>query len=180
MSGNIEYVDYKDESMIKDIMALVSRDLSEPYSIFTYRYFLHTWPELCTCAFAADPDTGNRIMIGTVVSKAEEEDGIMQGYIAMLTVDSRFRGKGIGRELSNINIDRMAKSGCKVIMLETEASNTGALSLYAKLGFIREERMYKYYLNGGDAFRLKLWIDDGEEGANDPAELKENQSSQSS
>ncbi|RYH31973.1 N-acetyltransferase [archaeon] len=122
MSEEIEYVDYKDESMIKDIMTLVSRDLSEPYSIFTYRYFLHTWPELCTCAFAKDPDTGERVMIGTVVSKAEEEAGVMQGYIAMLTVDSRFRNKGIGKTLSNINIDRMAKNGCKVIILETEVS----------------------------------------------------------
>lgn len=28
-------------------MSLVDRDLSEPYSIFTYRYFLHNWPDLC-------------------------------------------------------------------------------------------------------------------------------------
>lgn len=28
-------------------MALVDRDLSEPYSIFTYRYFLSGWPDLC-------------------------------------------------------------------------------------------------------------------------------------
>jgi hypothetical protein len=40
-----------------------------------------------------------------------------------------------------------------------QVSNTGALGLYSKLGFVKEERMTKYYLNGGDAFRLKLWID---------------------
>ena len=34
----------------KQIMELVDRDLSEPYSIFTYRYFLHSWPDLCICA----------------------------------------------------------------------------------------------------------------------------------
>ena len=27
-----------------------------------------------------------------------------------------------------------------------------------KLGFVKDEKMAKYYLNGGDAFRLKLWI----------------------
>ena len=28
-----------------------------------------------------------------------------------------------------------------------------------RLGFAREERLLKYYLNGVDAFRLKLWFD---------------------
>jgi hypothetical protein len=29
------------------IVALIERDLSEPYSIFTYRYFINNWPNLC-------------------------------------------------------------------------------------------------------------------------------------
>jgi ribosomal protein S18 acetylase RimI-like enzyme len=41
----------------------------------------------------------------------------------------------------------------------SQASNLGALAVYEKLGFLREEKMSKYYLNGGDAYRLKLWID---------------------
>jgi peptide alpha-N-acetyltransferase len=28
-------------------MALVGNELSEPYSIYTYKYFVHYWPELC-------------------------------------------------------------------------------------------------------------------------------------
>ena len=39
---------------------------------------------------------------------------------------------------------------------ETEISNKGALNLYENLGFTRDKRLEKYYLNGGDAFRLKL------------------------
>ena len=31
----------------KDIMRLMKVDLSEPYSIYTYRYFIHKWPHLC-------------------------------------------------------------------------------------------------------------------------------------
>jgi hypothetical protein len=27
--------------------ALIEKDLSEPYSVFTYRYFLNNWPDLC-------------------------------------------------------------------------------------------------------------------------------------
>ena len=29
------------------IVALIEKDLSEPYSIFTYRYFINNWPNLC-------------------------------------------------------------------------------------------------------------------------------------
>lgn len=28
-------------------MELISHDLSEPYSIFTYRYFINNWRHLC-------------------------------------------------------------------------------------------------------------------------------------
>ena len=40
------------------------------------------------------------------------------------------------------------------VVLETEYDNTAALSLYESLGFIREKRLYRFYLNGKDAFRL--------------------------
>jgi hypothetical protein len=38
---------YRGEEELPAIMALMAKDLSEPYSIFTYRFFLHNWPELC-------------------------------------------------------------------------------------------------------------------------------------
>ena len=55
-------------------------------------------------------------------------------------------------------IEAMKKKNCEEVSLETELVNTKALSLYENLGFIREKRLQKYYLNGGDAFRLKLWL----------------------
>jgi N-alpha-acetyltransferase 30 len=43
----VHYAGYTGERQLGAIMALVDRDLSEPYSIFTYRYFLSGWPHLC-------------------------------------------------------------------------------------------------------------------------------------
>ena len=43
----LKYVEYKDESQMPLIMNLITKDLSEPYSIYTYRYFIHNWPFLC-------------------------------------------------------------------------------------------------------------------------------------
>jgi peptide alpha-N-acetyltransferase len=45
----------------------------------------------------------------------------------------------------------------KKVVLETEFTNLGALGLYQRLGFIKDKRLYRYYLNGVDAFRLKLF-----------------------
>ena len=46
-NGEIVYVPYASEFQMPDIMRLMKADLSEPYSIYTYRYFIHNWPELC-------------------------------------------------------------------------------------------------------------------------------------
>lgn len=43
----ITYVQYTSEAQMPDIMRLMKADLSEPYSIYTYRYFIHNWPHLC-------------------------------------------------------------------------------------------------------------------------------------
>ncbi len=122
---NITYVTYTDETMLPDIQRLVSKDLSEPYSIFTYRYFVHNWPEQCICGYVDVPKVDGsgtiREMIATIVSKADEvEYGIKQGYIAMLAVDKRYRNRGIGSFLVQKGIEAMVKAGCFEIMLETE------------------------------------------------------------
>ena len=44
------------------------------------------------------------------------------------------------------------------VVLETEITNKAALQLYENLGFIRDKRLFRYYLNGVDALRLKLWL----------------------
>ena len=44
------------------------------------------------------------------------------------------------------------------VVLETEVTNKAALSLYENLGFVRDRYLHQYYLNGVDAYRLKLWL----------------------
>lgn len=44
------------------------------------------------------------------------------------------------------------------VVLETEITNKPALRLYENLGFSRDKRLFRYYLNGVDALRLKLWL----------------------
>lgn len=46
-STNIDIRPYKDENDLPEIISMIAADLSEPYSIYVYRYFIHQWPELC-------------------------------------------------------------------------------------------------------------------------------------
>ncbi|KAI9293054.1 acyl-CoA N-acyltransferase [Neoconidiobolus thromboides FSU 785] len=149
----ITFTQYKDESQLPDIMSLISKDLSEPYSIFTYRYFLFNWPQL---AYLAHDINGT--LVGVVVAKLDTHKERKRGYIAMLAVDARFRKRGIGSKLVQRSIQSMVENEADEVVLEAEASNLGALALYEHLGFIRHKRMHRYYLTGIDAFRLKLWL----------------------
>lgn len=50
---DLHYVQYeasKEPTYLPSIRQLISKDLSEPYSIYVYRYFLHQWGELCFMA----------------------------------------------------------------------------------------------------------------------------------
>ena len=44
------------------------------------------------------------------------------------------------------------------VVLETEVTNENALRLYERLGFCRDKRLVRYYMNDVDALRLKLWL----------------------
>lgn len=147
----VEYRQYVDEHDLPAIMKLVDEELSEPYSIFTYRYFIIQWPQLCFLAYVDENP------VGVIVCKMDTNiKGIFQGYIAMLVVLKPFRGRGIATELVTRSICVIRDSGCQEVMLEAEVSNKGALALYGNLGFVRSKRLHRYYLNGVDAFRLKL------------------------
>jgi peptide alpha-N-acetyltransferase len=163
------FVDYRDESQLDDVMSLVGRDLSEPYSIFTYRYFLHRFPELCILAVSEDaPDEP----IGCVVGKVDDEERLYVaggasdttstskvGYLGMLAVGQSYRRRGIGKELVRKILQRMKDMGCDSVILETEVTNRTAQQLYQDcFGFVREELLVRYYLNWNDAYRLRLWF----------------------
>nr|CAD1820437.1 unnamed protein product [Ananas comosus var. bracteatus] len=149
-AAEIEYVSYGGEHHLPLVMSLVDDELSEPYSIFTYRYFVYLWPHLTFLAFHKGK------CVGTVVCKMGDHRGTFRGYIAMLVVIKSYRGRGIATELVTRSIRVMMQSGCEEVTLEAEVTNKGALALYGRLGFIRAKRLYRYYLNGVDAFRLKL------------------------
>ncbi|QDZ20599.1 N-acetyltransferase [Chloropicon primus] len=155
--GGVRYRTYEKEEDLGALMGLVDKELSEPYSIFTYRYFVYDWPQLCFLAVENDAD-GKEQCVGALVCKADTHKQHLRGYVAMLVVERRRRKQGIAKDLVKMAIERMVEEGCAEIVLEAEVSNKAALNLYAKFGFIRDKRLYRYYLTGTDAYRLKLSV----------------------
>lgn len=132
------------------------------HTVFTYRYFLERFPQLCILAYPKDDPAKP---IGCVVGKVDLEENTNQetGYIGMLAVMATHRRKGIGAALVKLVLRRMRDDLlCGSVTLETEVSNTAAQRLYQEtFGFIREELLVRYYLNWGDAYRLRLWFPAG-------------------
>lgn len=101
----------------------------------------------------------NRNVIDSNVEGSLDDNEELTGYIAMLAVEKSHRRCGIGTGLTTLAIRRMIMCGCTSVTLETEVSNEAAMKLYeSRLGFIREELLVKYYLNRGNAYRLRLWL----------------------
>mmetsp|Transcript_16843 Transcript_16843/g.43793 ORF Transcript_16843/g.43793 Transcript_16843/m.43793 type:complete len:193 (+) Transcript_16843:169-747(+) len=150
---SVQVQEYRGEQQLPGIMALISGELSEPYSIYTYRYFIHNWPNLTFVAMQRGR------CVGTVVCKlAKHKSGPYRGYIAMLAVDRKCRKKRVGTRLVQRALHAMVAAKADEVVLETEVTNTHAIRLYEKLGFARDKMLYRYYLNGVDAIRLKLWL----------------------
>jgi hypothetical protein len=89
--NGVSYIPYESELQLPDIMELMKADLSEPYSIYTFRYFIHQWPQLCVLARYEED------CVGAIVCKLDLHRGaIRRGYIAMLAVHRDHRRKHIG------------------------------------------------------------------------------------
>ena len=153
--GSIRYTTYPGEHTLAAIQALLALELSEPYSVWVYRYFLNQWPQYCLLAYAADEE-----LVGVVMCKAEERaDGaVRRGYIGMLAVDPSMRRQGVGARLVRLALRQMLADRCTEVSLETETCNAAALRFYERFGFVRSKLLLRYYSTGNDAYRLKLPI----------------------
>ena len=115
-SAALRYIQYdpsRENEYLTAMRQLISKDLSEPYSIYVYRYFLYQWGDLCFLAMDQ-----NDKLVGVVVSKLEpHRGGPLRGYIAMLAVREEYRGQGIATRLVRMAIDKMIERDADEVLL---------------------------------------------------------------
>lgn len=155
----ITFPSQKDD-LLQELIQLMSKNLSEPYPIFTYRYFIESYPDLCIVAM----DVSNKeapIFIGGIIGSIEKKnEEVWKGYIGMIAVKDEYRGRGIAKTIVELFIKRVKEGYSLVeeIYLETEIDNIPALSLYESVGFRRTRMNNNYYMNGNSSYKLKMWL----------------------
>jgi peptide alpha-N-acetyltransferase len=87
----VTYSKYAGEHQLQPLSDLIELELSEPYTVFTYRFFVNNYPELCFLAHIGDKCVGG-VLCKVDINKNERR----KGYIGMLVVDRESRGKKIG------------------------------------------------------------------------------------
>ncbi|TNN10506.1 N-alpha-acetyltransferase 30 isoform 1 [Schistosoma japonicum] len=123
--NEITFRQYVGESDLNSIIHLISKDLSEPYSIYTYRYFIYNWPELCllVCLYVNDNAefwkavNKQKICVGAIVCKTEAYFDVKRGYIAMLAVEENHRRMGIGIIAFHLNQFSFNNVGLRLVDL---------------------------------------------------------------
>lgn len=134
-------IELKDISMIKELW-----EKNRRYHECTSKYFSSDYSDLIfeermaflkeidpnsikiTVAFSDEKAVGYCISI-----KSETES---EAEMLSLHVDKKFRGKGIGRELSNDHIKWFKENECEHIKVVVSQENYNTIEFYKSLGFL--------------------------------------------
>ncbi len=78
-----------------------------------------------------------------------------ESHITNIAVSEEYRGRGIGRQLTQALLQYLSNLGASYATLEVRVSNERAQNLYKSLGFVSVGKRKRYYEdNGEDAFLM--------------------------
>lgn len=86
-----------------------------------------------------------------------------EGHILDVAVSHEFRGRGLGKMLVEKVLAVCMERGAEFVSLEVRPSNTDAIGLYRRLGFVETGRRPRYYHDGEDALLMEYIFREKEE-----------------
>lgn len=98
---------------------------------------------------------------GAIVAYGVVAMGAGEAHVLNICVSDQMRGRGIGRQMLMLLLERASQAGMQDVFLEVRPSNMHAIALYQSVGFIEVGRRRGYYqaVDGReDALVLKLAI----------------------
>ena len=84
---------------------------------------------------------------GEILGYAGLQIVLDEGYVTNIAVTKTARGKGIGHSLVNALLSLGKQNGLAFISLEVRETNTPAISLYKKCGFLNVGKRKNFYTN---------------------------------
>lgn len=107
---------------------------------------------------------------GSIVAYGVVAMGAGEAHILNLCVGNELRGRGIGRQMLMLLLERARQAGMTVTFLEVRPSNLLAIALYQSVGFVQVGLRKGYYqAEAGREDALVLKLDLLEDGSGRPA-----------
>src|SRR6478735_11250544 len=145
---------------MKDLEAVVNVNidtLPEHYSDYFFESTLRELPE----SFIVAELEGK--IVGYIMCKIEygfsnfrKLGFVKKGHVVSVAVLPEHRRKGIGEGLVLEAIGGVKLKKSDELYLEVRCSNSDAVKLYEKLGFIIKQRLKAYYRDGEDAYLMAI------------------------
>ncbi|KAL0229685.1 hypothetical protein PCE1_003253 [Barthelona sp. PCE] len=142
-----KYVSPLTIEQVNEFRDFAERFLSEPYTLYTYRFFTEQYADCCVGVYDTDSDK----LVGGAICKVNFNS---VGYIGMIAVDPDYRGHGLGSKILEYVIQAFTRRKLNSIELEVEICNVPAIALYEKYGFHKVTLFDDYYLTGQGAYRM--------------------------
>ncbi len=120
--------------------------LTETYNMSFYLSYLSQWPEAFTVAEAPTND-----LMGYMLGKSEGISNLWHGHVSAVTVAPTYRRIGLAKTLMD-DLEYLSKDvyNAYFVDLFVRASNTLAINMYEKFGYVKYRRVLEYY-SGDDA-----------------------------
>ncbi|GAQ78016.1 N-acetyltransferase [Klebsormidium nitens] len=125
--------------------------LTETYNLQFYLSYLARWPEY----FLVAEGPGAQMM-GYIMGKVEGEGDLWHGHVTAVTVAPNYRRQQLAKKLMFLleEITEKMHNGYFVDLFVRE-SNTVAIDMYKKLGYVCYRRVIKYYSGEEDAWDMR-------------------------
>lgn len=128
--------------------------LTETYNMQFYLSYLSKWPESFTVAVAPD----NHSLMGYMLGKSEGVGKGWHGHVSAVTVAPTYRRIGLAKTLMD-DLEYLSTDvyNAYFVDLFVRASNTLAISMYEKFGYVKYRRVLDYYSGDDpeDAFDMR-------------------------
>jgi [ribosomal protein S18]-alanine N-acetyltransferase len=146
-----------EERDLNSVVDINMATLPEHYSDYFFESLLRELPEAFIVA-----EVGDKV-IGYIMCKIEfgfsnfrKLGFVKKGHVVSVAVLEQHRGKGIGKALMLEGINGVLSRKSDEIYLEVRVSNTQAVRMYQRLGFLIKSRLRSYYRDGEDAYLMAL------------------------
>jgi len=132
--SEIQTVKLLDKKTVWEQMEREERDLIEDFDRYHDEFWRRMTESKGTAFYVAVDSEGG--VVGMVwVSISDRISGVRFGWIHDITVDEKFRGRGIGRMLLQHAVEHFKAIGIRMIGLMVLVDNQSARELYAGEGF---------------------------------------------